>query len=223
MRARRSSVLAIAALALLGGRAANARADSSAVEASIDFRAQHLRTFPDAEHEAAAEAEGRSLPQAGIPIGSSANFVGAGVGFEVTLHDRIRIPLLGMSLVGSFGSSPRVIGSIDGSIAEVDTWKSGIVTFLFPGYGFRSKARRWMFEGAVQPGFAYLFTSGSIASGARTIGTSFHASTFVVQADVAVCRRLDPIERACLFVAPAIYEYGWLNALTVGLRWEVGP
>lgn len=230
MRARRFRVLgvgvpsmtAVAACAVLC-TVARANADSSATQITLDLRTTYLRELPDLEHTAAAENEGRSLPQADVPTGNAASFVGGGLGFEIAFGDRTRVPLLGLSVVGAVGRSPRVVSSLDGSIVEVDTWKSGIVTLLFPGIGFRSKARRWMFEGAVQPGFAYLFSSGSIANGARSIDTTFHAATFALQGDVAVCRRLDPIDRACLFAAPAIYEFGWLDAFTVGLRWEVGP
>jgi hypothetical protein len=217
-----STVVAVGAFAL-ASRASIARADSSALEASIDLRFQHLRSFPDVEHAIGDDTAVRSLPEAKVPTGNAENFLGVGLGLEMALHDRVRVPLLGFSLASAVGSSPRVFGSIDGSIVEVDTWRSGIFAVVFPGYGFRIKERRWMFEGAVQPGVAYLFTSGFVASGAIRSDTSFHASSFLVQADLAACRRLDPVERVCLFGAPAIYEFGWLNAWTVGVRWEVGP
>jgi hypothetical protein len=52
---------------------------------------------------------------------------------------------------------------------------------------------------------------------------SVFAVTLGVRADAEVCRRLDPIERACLFVSPALYEFSALNGGSIGLRWEVGP
>src|SRR5205807_689116 len=147
-RARGSRVLAASTLVVgtLVVHPTIARADSSAIEASIDLHFHHLRSFPDVEHAAADESEGRPLPEAKIPTGNAENFLGVGLGLEMAMHDRIRVPLLGFSLASAIGSSPRVYGSIDGSIVEVDTWKSGLLTVLFPGYGFRVKERRWMFE-----------------------------------------------------------------------------
>jgi len=225
MRAR-SCVLAVATMVVGVGvclRPAVARADASAVEASIDLRFAHLRNFPDVEHAAADEADGRPLPEAKVPGGQAENFLGVGLGLELAMHDRVRVPLLSFALSSAIGSSPRVYGTIDGSIVEVDTWRTGLMVIGLPGYGVRIKERRWMFEAALQPGIAYLFTSGYVAAGTQRAATSFHAGSLVLQADLAACRRLDPVERACLFVTPALYEFGWLNAWTVGLRWEVGP
>ena len=227
MRAR-SRVLAAATVGVVAGlllssTATRARADSSAIEVNVDLRFTHLRSLPDVTHVAADEGDGRALPEASVATGNAENFLGVGMGLEMAFHDRTRVPLFGFSLSSAIGAAPRVFGTIDGSIVEVDTWRSGLLGITFPGYGFRMKDRRWMFEGALQPGIAYLFTSGSIASGAMRTDTSFHATTFLLQLDVAACRRIDPIDRACVFAAPAIYGFGWTNAWTFGLRWEVGP
>jgi len=226
MRARRVRRI-VPASALVAGAivvASPARAEVSAIEASFDVQLQHLRAMPNLEHSASQLGDfGRNLPETDIGTGNAESFLGAGFGIEAVVHDRVRLPILGFSLASAIGSSPRVFGSIDGSIVEVDTWKSGLLTVLFPGYGFRIKDRRWMFEGAAQPGLAYLFTSGAVAQGAARYDASFHAASFLVQVDLAACRRIDPVERACLFAAPAIYEFGVFQAWTVGFRWELGP
>jgi hypothetical protein len=220
-------VVAIATLVLVAPlvclRPAVARADASAVEASIDLRFAHLRSFPDVEHAAADETDGRPLPEAKVPVGNAENFLGVGLGLELAMHDRVRVPLLSFALSSAIGASPRVYGTVDGSIVEVDTWRTGLMVVGLPGYGVRIKDRRWMFEAALQPGIAYLFTSGYVANGVYRSATAYHAGSFVLQVDLAACRRIDPVERACLFAAPALYEFGWFNAWTVGLRWEVGP
>lgn len=35
--------------------------------------------------------------------------------------------------------------------------------------------------------------------------------------------RLDPVERVCFAISPSIYQFGFGNAVTAGLRWEFGP
>lgn len=221
--ARRSSVLVLACSVVSVGAASSARGDTSAFQLSADVHTQWVRALPEVQHSATDDQLVRPLGDATIPTGTPATFLGAGFALELVVRDHLRLPLLGLSIAGTIGGAPRVRSSIDGSIVEVDTWKTGLATLLLPGYGFRAKERRWMFEGAVQPGMAYLFTSGSAASGAQSSDMSFHATTFVLQADLAACRRIDPVNRACLFVAPTLYEFGWWNGGTIGLRWEVGP
>jgi hypothetical protein len=44
-----------------------------------------------------------------------------------------------------------------------------------------------------------------------------------VRTDVEACRRIDPIERACVFLSPALYEFSAFKGGSAGLRWEFGP
>ena len=44
-----------------------------------------------------------------------------------------------------------------------------------------------------------------------------------VRADLEACYRLDPSRAFCLFAAPSIYEYSFLNGVLFGVRFEVGP
>ena len=43
-----------------------------------------------------------------------------------------------------------------------------------------------------------------------------------LQTDIKACRRLDPTTRLCLQVAPRLYDFGFVNGATVGLRIEWG-
>ena len=49
------------------------------------------------------------------------------------------------------------------------------------------------------------------------------ASSFALRLPIEACRRLDPLERACLVVTPQIYEFGWATGASVAVRWEWGP
>ena len=93
---------------------------------------------------------------------------------------------------------------------------------LLPGLGVRVKSRRWLFEASIEPGLSIFFTNGQIVLGSSTRDWSFGRSTFTLRGDLAACRRLDPMERACVFFAPALYEFGAINGGSVGLRWELG-
>ena len=71
-------------------------------------------------------------------------------------------------------------------------------------------------------GLSVLWMKTTIAVGGDEYTGSGFALTPTLKGDLAVCRRLDPTQRACLFVAPSIYEFGLLNGASLGLRWEVG-
>jgi hypothetical protein len=64
---------------------------------------------------------------------------------------------------------------------------------------------------------------GSIAAATDWVPRSFTSKTFLLQAEIVACRRLDPTMRACLQVVPRLYEYELLNGVTFGLRMEWGP
>jgi hypothetical protein len=48
------------------------------------------------------------------------------------------------------------------------------------------------------------------------------AASFLVQAELEACRRLDPTTRLCLQVAPRIFDHELLNGVMFGLRMEWG-
>ena len=63
---------------------------------------------------------------------------------------------------------------------------------------------------------------GSIAGGTGDSSTSLSGFSGVLQAELAACRRLDPVTRVCVQVAPRIYDFGFMNGATLGLRVEWG-
>jgi hypothetical protein len=65
--------------------------------------------------------------------------------------------------------------------------------------------------------------NGTVAAGAETYDVTPRATSFYARAQVEACRRFDPTERVCLFVAPSIYEFGFGTGAYAGIRWEIGP
>jgi hypothetical protein len=197
--------------------AAPVRADGS-MAVSFDVHARWFAGLPAFDSTDAP----RRLPNASLRTGNPASFVGVGASWEASFG-HLRLPLLGASLDHTVGRGPTVIDSLDGSIVEIDTWNTTLATLLLPGIGFRWKARRWMFEAAVQPGVSFFSTSGRIAVAGSTTDLDLKTTLFMLRGDAAICRRIDPVDRACLFFAPALYEVGAFNGGSIGLRWEMGP
>jgi hypothetical protein len=149
----------------------------------------------------------------------------AGASGELTLAvDRHFVfPLAGLALSAAVGSSPRVLSSVDGSIVEQRPWSTYMGDVLLPGIGYRIKEQRWMFSAVLRTGVSYVATSGSVASGADTSAIGASSLSLMLRAEVEACRRLDPVERVCFAVSPSVYQFGFGNAVTAGLRWEFGP
>jgi hypothetical protein len=148
---------------------------------------------------------------------------GATIDLGYALDDRVLFPIFGFGFDTALGQSPRVVSSVDGSIVEVRPWTAWMYDVGLPGVGFRFKERRWMFGFLARTGIAYLNVRGSVAVGTETHDVSPSTATFYVRAQGEACRRLDPVERLCFFVAPSIYEFGFGTGVSAGIRWEVGP
>jgi hypothetical protein len=121
-----------------------------------------------------------------------------------------------------------VITGLDGSIVHLQTWTSKMATLLLPGFGVRAVRRRWMFELSARGVLSVAWMTATVADAGSSLdlteqNDSVLAVTLGARADAEVCRRLDPVERACLFVSPVLYEFSAFNGGSIGLRWEVGP
>ena len=141
---------------------------------------------------------------------------------EVVVDDRWRVPLFGGALYGALGAYDRQVTSYDGSIARIRPWSAMRLDLLLPGVGYRWKHRRTMWGVAVRTGYSVYEVGGSVADGAYSLPIELGASTFVVQAELETCRRLDPTFRVCAQIVPRVYEYEIFNGLTFGLRLEWG-
>lgn len=164
----------------------------------------------------------REVPESRVPIGGSLTWAGAGFDLFMSLDDHILIPGIGLAGYGAVGSYDTILTAADGSIARVRPWSAYRFDVLLPGLGYRTNHRRFMFQASLRTGVAGMYMGGTIAGGAGESSTSLSAYSPVLQAELEACRRLDPVTRVCVQVAPRIYDFGFMNGATLGLRVEWG-
>ena len=164
----------------------------------------------------------RTLPSQDIATGGSLWGFGWNLDTSVVFSDRYVLPLFGVSLYGAIGSYDRIRTGLDGSIASVRPWTAFTADILLPGFGYRAKHRRWMFSATARLGASVITESGSVAAGTEVTDLSLTAGTFAVFGELEACRRLDPLSRVCLMVAPRILGFGFMNGGTIGIRMELG-
>jgi len=164
----------------------------------------------------------RDLNGGSVPMRGGTTTLGPYLDIALTLDDRWSIPLLGGAAYWAVGSYDSVATSYDGSLVNVRPWSAFRGDLLLPGLGRRFKYRRYMWGVSMRTGLSYLSMGGSLADGRESVPLDLSATTFVLQAEVEACRRLDPTTRACLLVVPKIYDFEFLNGLTFGLRVEWG-
>jgi hypothetical protein len=217
-------------VALVGcGLAAGAATLGSASSASadVDFQlgatggAAWTRSLPALTTPSVTTAA-REVPESRVPIGGSLTWAGAGFDLGVSLDDHLMLPGFGLVGYGAVGSYDTIVTAADGSIARVRPWSAYRLDVLLPGIGYRTKHRRFMFEVGLRTGVSGVYMGGSIAGGAGESSTSLSAYSLVIQAELEACRRLDPVTRVCLQLAPRILDFGFMNGATLGLRVEWG-
>lgn len=164
----------------------------------------------------------REVAAGDIPMRGGTTMLGAYVDAAVTLDDRWTVPLIGGGYYHAAGSYDAIITSRDGSIVRMQPWTADSVDIYLPGIGYRVKRRRWMFGGALRTGASFFAMEGLLADGVDWAGIETKRATFLLQAELEVCRRLDPTTRVCLQVAPRIYDHELLNGVMFGLRAEWG-
>lgn len=157
-------------------------------------------------------------------VSSNSSLFGIGAYFDtsLTIADRVVVPLIGIGVYGMLGSYDSVVTTIDGSIAEIRPWTTFRIDVPGPGLGYRVKKRRWMFGAALRVGVSYMETGASIAGATEWHNVTLKAAVPLVQLEIEGCRRLDPITRVCVNVAPRIYDGVFMNGAILGLRMEWG-
>ena len=164
----------------------------------------------------------RSLPSRELTAGGSTTGLGWNFDTGLVLSDRYELPLFGANLYGAIGSYDTIRTTLDGSITTVRPWTTFGVDLLLPGFGFRSKHRRWMFSATARMGASIVTQNGGVAAGTQVTDVNLSASTFAVFGELEACRRIDPLSRVCLMVAPRIVGFGFMNGGTIGIRMELG-
>jgi hypothetical protein len=197
------------------------------LQTSLDARDVWVRSMPPIELRSPFDGTYRTLPAGTLPSTGDHQFMALTWDSGVTVNNRYVLPLLGVQFGWTVGTSPDVVTSVDGTIVHMQTWSSDMLTLLLPGVGVRTKARRWMFEGAVRPVVTFMWMNAAAAEGGGTSniadGHALFAVGLGVRAELEACRRVDPVQRVCLLVSPALYEFSTFNGGSIGLRWEVGP
>jgi hypothetical protein len=215
-------VVAVACGVLVFGLAAPAfgRDSRLELEGGADLHVSHYFRTPQL-----SLGDGNPRPDNGakMPAVGPLTLGGAAVDFGFALDDRVMFPILGFGFNTALGQSPRVLSSVDGSFAEARPWTAWMYDLALPGLGFRFKERRWMFSFLIRPGVSFLMMNGSVMDGADAHDVTLSATSFYARAQVEACRRIDPTQRVCLFVAPSVYEFGFGTGGTAGIRLEIGP
>lgn len=157
-----------------------------------------------------------------LPSAGASTMLDVNLGLACTVNDRWVFPLGGAGVGLAVGPHPRV-WAYDGDVpVAMKPWTTASVAVLLPGAGVRMKHRRWMFQFALVPAVRFWFMDVTAGSD-QSVKATAAAATFAMTAQTSICRRLDPVRRACLLFTPVIYEGQFANGGSVGLRWELGP
>jgi len=202
------------------GTTKDARADFD-FELAAGIGGQWLRQMPQftvREVETVARLQGEGQLRAP----RSLFLMGPHADLALTLDDRTRIPLIGVAAYWAVGSYDTSITSFDGSIAHVRPWSYWNGDILLPGIGRRWKLRRNMIAATIRTGMSFASAGGNVAAAREFTPLDLTARSFLVQAEIEACRRLDPTTRVCFIVMPRIYDHEFMNGVTFGLRMEWG-
>jgi hypothetical protein len=153
----------------------------------------------------------------------AAVFAGGHLGGSLAVNRHWSVPILSLGVASAAGPSERVNASIDGSAVQLKPWTTWQLTLLGPGVEARAVTGKWLFSASVRGGLSMMWMGVDVAAGSTGENHTASALTGLARAEARGCRRLDPMHRVCLTVAPHVYQYGWLNGVSAGLLWELGP
>lgn len=194
-----------------------------ALEGQAGLELGFIRTTPKLAFDDVVVTPLRNIRTGGLGSAGPLTFFGGHVDTSIVVSDRWIFPLVGGGAFWAVGESPRTLTSLDGSLVELRPWTTYRVDLLLPGVGVRFKERRWAFGGTVRAAYTFLGMNAAIAGGATSKVVEASGSAPALRMNVEACRRVDPTNRACLFVAPSLFEVSFLNGGSIGLRWEWGP
>ncbi len=219
VRACRVTV-AVAVFLLLAFATEAARADVE-LEAAAFGGVAWTRSLPTLQSASTLTAA-RDVRASEVAIGGSLYAIGGGAEIGLAVDDSLFFPGVGLAAYGAVGSYNTVLTSADGSIARARPWTTYQLDLLLPGVGYRMKHRRFMFVASLRTGITGMDMGGSVAGGDGDELASLTGISALVQVELEACRRLDPVTRICAQVAPRIYDFGFMNGATLGLRFEWG-
>jgi hypothetical protein len=217
---KRGTLLAAALGVLVVGFPCRARADID-FELAANLNGAWLRQLP-ALRAGAVTTSAREMGKGTVAGRGGVGLLGPVFELALTFDDKWKMPLFGGAAAWAVGPYDTIVTSFDGSIAELRPWSTFRADLLLPGVGRRFKHRRNMWGIGIRSGVSYVSMGGSVAAGRERWGLDLEAVTFLVQAEIEGCRRLDPTTRICLQIAPRLYEHSFMNGLTAGLRYEWG-
>lgn len=207
----------------LVSRPASAAPTPMALEGEAGVELGWIRTTPTLAFDDVVATPLRTLRAGQLGSAGPLTFLGGHFDTSIVAADQWVFPLVGAGAYWAVGDTPRTLTTLDGSFVELRPWTTHRIDVLLPGVGVRMKARRWAFAVTVRAAYTFLGMNAAIANGASTKVAEATASAPSLRMSVEACRRLDPTNRACLFVAPNLYEVSFLNGGSIGLRWEWGP
>jgi hypothetical protein len=217
--ASRAALCIAAAIAIL------ATASTAKAEYNFQFATQMgggwLRETPDFDT-GRLKIPTRNLRDTTVKSDGGIGLWGGGFDIGITVDDRWQVPILGANGWWATGNYDRIITSWDGSILRERPSSTFRGDILLPGFGRRWKIRRNLFGINVRTGISWIRESGSVAAGTEWQPVDFTSVTFLVEAEIEACRRLDPTTRVCLQVTPRIYDHSSLNGVNFGIRMEWG-
>lgn len=220
MAVRKKLTVALAVV-LLGATARPAHADWD-FQLGTTLAGGWLRETPTYTTEKLSTSA-RDLRESSVRSRGGLAMMGLGFDLDLVIDDRWKVPTLGANTFWAVGSYGTLITSADGSVARLRPWSTWRADLLLPGIGRRWKHRRYMIEAALRTGVSWVQVGGSVAAGSGRVELGdTQAVTFLVQAEIEGCRRLDPTARVCIQIVPRLYEHSWLNGGTIGVRYEWG-
>jgi hypothetical protein len=181
-----------------------------------------VRDLPTVSFSDQTNASTRTVPPGAVPFGGPLTF--AGVHFDSAITTRhLVVPMLGLGFGMLVGEQPMVVSSLDGSVVNLHPWSAYRVEVLGPGIGLRMTERRWTLSATMRSELVIMAMSASLAAGAGTAEMPDATAVGLgARVELEACRRVDPTDRACILVAPTLYEFGFLNGGVLALRWEWG-
>jgi hypothetical protein len=157
------------------------------------------------------------------PLGFATGYFGLRSGIDFVGSDLWILPIIDVGLYGIVGAYADQLTSADGSLFRLHPAGTIMLDAEILGFGVRLKKRRWMFEATLKPGLAVLAVPAAVADGGHFIDIdALNSVTPTLRGSIALCRRLDPQERVCATATANIYQWGWGNGGSLGLRWEFG-